>query len=165
MIKSMVLENIERFLLTLGFLKLMLVVAFFASFAFVEVPAVHAGSKGSCTGENLLMKLEEEDPLAYRQVIAQARAIDNSDSIFWKVTKDGIEDSYLFGTMHLADPKISTLAEDVKSAIADSNTVVIETLDVLDPQKAQQAMAGLAHLTLLTRARCATRWRTILNMT
>lgn len=152
--KAIALPNVdgfttERFLIGLGFLKLLAVFAFFASFVFIDVPHAHSG-EGACKGENLLVKLEQEDPLAYRQVIAQARATANSDSIFWKVQKEGIPVSYLFGTMHLADPEISTLAPDVVKAMEDVDTVVIETLDVLDPQKAQAAMGQLAHLTLLS---------------
>ncbi len=142
--------NLHNSLLAIGVLKLLLVFAFFASFIIVDPSAANAQDADNCTGINLLTQLEQEDPLAYRQVVAQADQVINSKSIFWKIEKEGIEPSYLFGTMHLSDPQISTLSEDVKAALALSDTVVVESVDALDPQKAQAAMAQLAHLAFLT---------------
>ena len=148
--RSITLENT---LITLGFLKLLLVLAFFASFTIVNTkPANAHGDHAApvCSGTDLLNQLEQDDPLAYRQVIAQGEQVINSTSIFWKVEKEGLEPSYLFGTMHLSDPEISTLDEDVKVALGNSDTVVVESIDALDPQKAQAAMGKLAHLAFLT---------------
>ena len=50
----------------------------------------------------------------------------------------------------MADPEISILRKDVKEAILASDTLVIESVEALDPVAAQKAMGALAHLTLLT---------------
>ncbi|MDJ0613197.1 MAG: TraB/GumN family protein [Rhizobiaceae bacterium] len=142
--------RMENLLITLGVLKLILVFTFFASFSVID-PRTANAQADSCSGTNLLTQLENEDPLAYRNVKAQADVVINSKSVFWKIEKDGVAPSYLFGTMHLSDPRISTLTDDVKSALAQSDTVVVESVDALDPQKAQQAMGKLAHLTFLTQ--------------
>jgi len=121
------------------------------TFAVLDPRAANAEAAEACSGTNLLSELEANDPLAYRKVVAQADQIINSKSIFWKIEKDGIAPSFLFGTMHLSDPQISTLDQDVISALAESDTVVVESVDALDPKKAQAAMAQLAHLAFLSK--------------
>ena len=146
--------TVENTLITLGFLKLLLVLAFFASFTMVNAKQANAHGDHAtpeCTGADLLAQLQKNDPPAYGKVIAEANSVVNAKSIFWKIEKDGIEPSYLFGTMHMSDPEISTLDDDVKAALSKSDTVVVESTDALDPQKAQAAMGKLAHLAFLSQ--------------
>lgn len=140
----------EKSLYILAALKIMLVAAFFlgANMGFSTQAAAQDGA--SCKGNNLLEKLKTEDTAAYDRILAEASGIANANSIFWKVEKEGQKPSWLFGTMHMADPDISTLREDVKEAILSSDALVIESVEALDPVAAQKAMGGLAHLTLLT---------------
>lgn len=48
--------------------------------------------------------------------------------------KDGAKPSYLFGTIHLSDPRVLTLPKTAEEAYQSAQTVVIETTDVLDPK-------------------------------
>jgi uncharacterized protein YbaP (TraB family) len=143
------LKILDQFLLVLGFAKLSLLVVFFASFGLVEADPVFADTQDKCAGVNLLKQLEEDDPAAYAGVIKEADTLENAKSIFWKISKAGVKDSYLLGTMHMADPDISVLPEDASTALDGSETVIVEATDALDPKKAQEAMAKLSHLTLL----------------
>ena len=52
--------------------------------------------------------------------------------MFWKVEKPGVAPSYLFGTMHLTDPRISELSDKAKDAIAHSKSVALEVADLSD---------------------------------
>ena len=140
----------ERFLLAIGLLKLFLIAMFFASFAVIGSAPAQTQDAGNCNGSDLLEKLKLEDNSSYQAVLAEAAKIKNGSGNFWLIEKDGQQNSYLFGTMHMTDPAISTLSEEIKAAINKSNTVVIESTDALDPVAAQQAMGQLAHLTLLT---------------
>ena len=140
----------DKSLYILGAIKVLLIAAFFLGAAFGVPQQVAAQNDASCKGENLLEKLKAEDTVAYERIVAEAAKNINSESIFWKVEKEGQEPSWLFGTMHLADPAIATIKPEVKEAILASDTLVIESTDALDPVAAQQAMAGLAHLTLLS---------------
>jgi len=137
----------EKFLLMIGLLKLALVAMFFLSFPFMESANVHAND--ACTGENLIEKMRTEEPDKYAEVLAHAEAIENGGSIFWRIEKEGHPSSFLFGTMHMADPKIATLQTDVIDALKDVETVVLETTDVLNMEAAKASMAELAHLTLM----------------
>ncbi len=53
--------------------------------------------------------------------------------LIWKIEKEDIEPSYLFGTIHLTDPRVLKLPKEVGNAYRAANTVVIETTDILDP--------------------------------
>jgi len=140
----------EKSLYILGAIKIMLILAFFLGASFAMPEKASAQSEASCKGNNLLEKLKAEDSVAYDRVLTSAKEIINANSIFWKVEKQGQKPSWLFGTMHMADPDIATLRSDVKEAIKASDALVVESTEALDPVAAQQAMGGLAHLTLLT---------------
>jgi hypothetical protein len=51
-----------------------------------------------------------------------------SDALLWKVSKAGNSSSYIFGTIHVSDPRITNLPEAVKSALNNSDTFVMEAL-------------------------------------
>ena len=51
-----------------------------------------------------------------------------SDALLWKVSKAGNSSSYIFGTIHVSDPRITNIPEVVKSALNNSDTFVMEAL-------------------------------------
>ncbi|MEM7216356.1 MAG: TraB/GumN family protein [Pseudomonadota bacterium] len=139
----------ENTLIIFGLMKLVLIAFFFASFSLVQLPEAHSQSGDACKGRNLLVDLKRDDPAAYDAVVAEAAETENAEAIFWKVEKEGLQTSWLYGTMHLADPDISSIPEDAQRAILESETLVIESVDALDAAAAAKAMAGLTHLTFL----------------
>ena len=140
----------EKVLFVFGLIKVALIAAFFAGSTLIDTDSANAQTEAVCNGQDLLLKLKNEDSAAYARILAEAEKTLNSNSVFWKIEKSGEPQSWLFGTMHMADPAISTIREDVKSAVRNSENLVIESTDALDPQAAQKAIGELAHLTLLT---------------
>ena len=55
-----------------------------------------------------------------------------ADALLWKVTKDNLEPSYLFGTIHVSDPKIVNLPQAVSSTLNDSDIFVMEAIPELE---------------------------------
>jgi len=51
-----------------------------------------------------------------------------SQALLWKVSKAGNSSSYIFGTIHVSDPRITDLPEAVESALNNSDTFVMEAL-------------------------------------
>ena len=98
----------EKLLLTFGFIKLLLVTAFFTSFVSISIIPANAETGETCTGMDLIAKTELEDPAAYTRMQDEAALVLNGKSIFWKVEKQGLPVSYLFGTMHMSDPEIGS---------------------------------------------------------
>lgn len=102
-----------------------------------------------CAGRNLLPELQASDPALYATVLAEAEKVPNGKSIFWKIEKPGLEPSWLLGTMHVTDPRVTALPEAARARYEAASTVIIETTDILDEQRAAAAMLGRPDLTML----------------
>jgi uncharacterized protein YbaP (TraB family) len=125
-------------LFALGFLATLLLV----SQARAEVAA--------CTGRDLLAQIETGQPDTYARLQAEAAAVPNGAGLLWKVEKPGVEPSWLFGTMHLTDPRVTDLTEAARTAYESAGTVVIETTDILDQSKMMAAMIERPDLMMYT---------------
>lgn len=99
----------------------------------------------TCDGTNLVEALKADGE--FDAVERKVAGTPNGEGKFYSVEKPGLARSYLFGTMHLADPRVLTLPSPADEAFASSDRLVIETTDVTDPQKA--AAAFFAHPNLI----------------
>ncbi|GGE06357.1 hypothetical protein GCM10011390_26840 [Aureimonas endophytica] len=109
-------------------------------------PAPASAAEPACQpGTDLTPKLAADGRLA--RIEAEAAKVPNGEGRFWRVEKDGLPPSYLFGTMHLSDPRILARPPAVEAALGAAKTVVIETLDVLDQGKSD--LLVLAHPELM----------------
>ena len=79
-----------------------------------------------CTGVDMLAEAETKDPELFRSVNEQAKKLENGEAILWKIEKDGVAPSHLFGTIHISDARVTTMTENVKKALAEAKTVVLE---------------------------------------
>lgn len=103
-----------------------------------------------CRGVNLIEKLRADEPQKLGLAKAEALQTPNGDSIYWRISKDGIPDSFLYGTMHSPDPRITRLPDGVRRAFDLSSVVLIENVDALDPAKMAKAMIDLRQHTFLS---------------
>jgi uncharacterized protein YbaP (TraB family) len=122
----------------LAALNVLFLLAFLAALLFAAGRA-HAESP-ACTGADMLLALQKSDPAAYRKVEADAAATLNGKGLLWKLEKQGRQPSYLFGTMHVTDPRVTTLPPAARKAYDAAGTLIIETTDVLDKSKMMAAM-------------------------
>jgi uncharacterized protein YbaP (TraB family) len=111
-------------------------------------PVAWAESAG-CGGKNLLEQLKTENREDYEKLIAEGEKIPNGKGVFWKIEKDGIEPSYLLGTMHLSDPRILDLPDSVYDAQYDAKVVIVEASEILDLKKAMGQLLMRPELTML----------------
>jgi uncharacterized protein YbaP (TraB family) len=127
---------------------------FFASFLAVLLFASSQADAQEivCTGENMVEALQKSDPAAYAKLEAEAAATPNSSSRLWKIEKDGVKPSYLFGTMHMTDPRVIDLTPEARTAFDSVGTVVIESTDILDEKTAAKALLSNPGLTMFTDA-------------
>ena len=95
-------------------------------------PAMAAEAVARCQGTDMLAELQMRSPELYKKVMDESKRLPNTEAMLWKVAKPGIEPSYLFGTMHLSDPRISELPQKAKDAIAQSKSVTLEVADLSD---------------------------------
>ncbi|PRD44427.1 polysaccharide biosynthesis protein GumN [Phyllobacterium phragmitis] len=127
---------------------------FFLLFAAALVMAATARAETiACTGKDLIPGLARDDPAKLAAIRAEAAAIPNGDGLLWKIEKDGAAPSYLFGTMHLTDPRVANLPATAQKAYDASAAVVVETTEILDPQASIKAMAERPDLMMFTDGR------------
>ncbi|MBL4893103.1 MAG: TraB/GumN family protein [Rhizobiaceae bacterium] len=145
----------ETILVATGLIKIALIGAFLASLSSASAtfaanePNASQQMEMVCGGINLIKKMRLEEPAKYADLVDEAAKITNASSIFWKIEKEGVEPSYLLGTMHVSDPKVTTLSPAAKSALNGAKTIIVENTETFDPQKAAAAMVQLKHLTFL----------------
>ncbi|TIR55536.1 MAG: polysaccharide biosynthesis protein GumN, partial [Mesorhizobium sp.] len=110
-----------------------------------QPPAVWNGG-----GSDLLAGLAKSDPAAFKKVETEAAAVPNGRGLLWKLEKPGEEPSYLFGTMHMTDARVTTLPAAAQKAYEGADTIIIETTDALDKAKMMAAMAAEPGLMMFT---------------
>jgi len=125
-------------------------VLFLASFCLVLLLATgkaRAEDAASCGGKDLLSEIT---PAEAETIKAAADATLNGKGTLWKIEKAGLEPSWLFGTMHMTDPRVSTLSAKAQSAYESTRTIVIETTDVLDERKMMSELGKEPELMMFT---------------
>ncbi len=134
----------------LAALNTLFLIVFLATLVLSVTQARAASAQIVCTGQNFLAALERDDPGRLAEIRAEATGVLNGNGLLWQIEKDGVEPSWLFGTMHMADPRVVSLGEKAREAFEASSTVVIETTEVLDPAKMMTAMLANPELTMFT---------------
>lgn len=104
----------------------------------------------TCTGKDLIAALIKDDPALLETIRAEADRTANGKGLLWKIEKEGTAPSFLFGTMHMTDPRVTELTPAARKAFDGADTVVIETTDVLDQAKAMAALAREPELMMFT---------------
>ncbi|MDB5556042.1 MAG: hypothetical protein JWL86_6026, partial [Rhizobium sp.] len=90
----------------------------------------------TCGAKDLVAELQVKNPAEYAKLIAEGDKIKNSRARFWKLEKSGQKPNWLLGTIHLSDPRVTNLPHESKAAYDASSTVILESDEVLDQQKA-----------------------------
>ncbi|UXM94593.1 TraB/GumN family protein [Bartonella sp. HY329] len=107
------------------FRKLLALVTIFALFGFSDF----ALAQNMMCGKDLRDALDAQ---TLQQLEEAANKIKNGDSRFWKIEKDGVEPSYLLGTMHASDAKIVKMTSAEQIAFDKSSRVALELIDIGD---------------------------------
>lgn len=106
-----------------------------------------------CRGTNLLRQMEATAPARLAALEAEAGKVPNGEGLLWRVERKETEPSWLFGTMHVADPRVVSLPVTVRNAFDRADTVVVETEELLDPEQSQFALLSEPELTMFTDGR------------
>lgn len=117
----------------IGFANILFLLAFLVTLLALGGQARAQGP--ACTGVDMIAALQQSDPQKLAQIRAEAAKTPNGEGRLWKIEKSGVEPSYLFGTMHMTDPRVVALPAAAEQAFAESDIVVIETTDILDQAK------------------------------
>jgi uncharacterized protein YbaP (TraB family) len=132
-----------------GALNALFLLTFFVVLA-LAMQTLPARSEAACNGENVIAALKASDPAAYRELERKAAETAYGDTVFFRIENADGQPSWLFGTMHMTDPRVLDLPGYARDAFDASNTVVIETTEILDPDKAAVALFSKPELTMFT---------------
>src|SRR5690606_15796648 len=75
-----------------------------------------------CSGTNLLARMASEEPARLEKIRAAAAAVENGEALLWRVEAEDRPPSWLFGTMHLSDPRVVKLDDAVRDAFHQAQT-------------------------------------------
>lgn len=100
--------------------------------AFFAGPAAFAAAPqdDTCQGSDMLAETKVTNPDVYEQIMAEAAATENAGALLWKIERDGRPTSYLFGTVHLTDDRVTKLSPAVLSALKEAKAVALEVADL-----------------------------------
>ncbi len=110
-------------ILRLGICAVTLTLLSFAQAGFAAAPP-------TCRGVDMLAEMKVKDLASYSQVMAAAKATPNSNKLFWKIETPSAAPSYLLGTVHLTDERVTTLKPSIKTALKSSKRIVLEVADL-----------------------------------
>ena len=126
-------------------------ISFTALFQPCGAYAAEAGAD-KCRGTNMLAETQAKDPETYSRIMAQAAATENAGALLWKIERDGRPPSYLFGTVHLTDERVTKLSPAVEQALGQTKTIALEVSDVSEKATAA-VIAQSAPLVMFTDGR------------
>lgn len=105
-----------------------------------------------CTGSDMLAELQNSDPALLGKIEAEAKKTLNGQGLLWKLETPGRKPSWLYGTMHVTDPRVTSLQPAAQKAFDAAHTLVIETTDVLDQQAMVASLMKKPELMMFTDA-------------
>ena len=132
----------------------------FAAFAMglllADVSAVRAAEDApACQGRDLYAELKVKKPELAAKAMEAFEATPNRQGRFWRIDKDGVAPSWLFGTIHTTDPRTLALPDAVSAAFDQSDIFVMEAADVRSKLSATLAMARHPSLFVYTDGKSA----------
>lgn len=103
-----------------------------------------------CAGSNILTGLELSDPARLAALRAEAAAVPNGKGLLWKIEGHGQAPSFLLGTMHVTDPRVLAMPGGATEAFARAETVIVESDEIVDQNRATAAIMMQPELTMFT---------------
>jgi len=104
----------------------------------------------SCRGLNILDEMQGSD--AHERILAAASATENTEALLWKIEQGDRPPSYLFGTVHLTDDRVTEHSPTLLSALGASRRLVLE-IDDFSPDSFLKAFARARGLIVYTDRR------------
>jgi uncharacterized protein YbaP (TraB family) len=83
----------------------------------------------NCYGHDLFPALKSEAPAAYAAIEAAASVMSFRHGKLFRLSHAGTAPSYVFATLHLSDPRITSFSPRLHAAITDSKVAALETVE------------------------------------
>ena len=113
-------------------------------FALLACAMQSAAAPPACTGQDMIDEIKSADATAYKAIQQEANSTPNGGAILWKIEKNGTPPSYLFGTAHLADPRVTNMSPEAIEALNNASVVALELAEIRDKQLLAMSMMRFA---------------------
>ncbi|HMK81205.1 MAG TPA: TraB/GumN family protein [Xanthobacteraceae bacterium] len=80
-------------------------------------------------GHDIFTEMKISEPDGYTRIRRAADAVPNTGALLWRIERKGVPTSYLFGTIHSTDERVTTLSPAVTAAFNASRTVALEIVE------------------------------------
>ncbi len=87
-------------------------------------------SAGQRPGRDLFPDIAVMRPDSFATIENEARSLPFARGKLFKVTSPSGSESYLFGTLHLADPRVTSFSSLVRKALSASEIMIMETSEI-----------------------------------
>lgn len=111
-----------------------------------------AAASTHCSGTDMLQELRTSEPETFAAIDSAAKATANSSAVLWKIERAGRQASYLLGTIHMTDPRVTAFSPRLEVALAATDTLALEVADV-SADATNAAIARASRLVLFTDGR------------
>ena len=118
--------------------------------ALLSISHANAAEGSDCGGANILAGLEHSAPDRLAALRREADTVPNGKGLLWKIEDQGAAPSFLLGTMHVTDPRVLAMPAGAADAFAAARTVIVESDEIIDEQKASAAIMMRPDLTMLS---------------
>lgn len=88
------------------------------------------GAFAFCQGTDLIQELQVQQPDIYDKLQKETQAIPYHTGKFFRISMGGTEPSYIFGTLHSGDPRITQFSPELLSALDSARNVAFELKEV-----------------------------------
>ena len=103
--------------------------------------AAGAGPAGAaCAGRDLFPSLQATAPAAWAEIEA-GRRVPHAQGILFRISRDGVPPSHLFGTLHLSDPRVVGFPAAALAALDGARRLAVEIDEAPRSLKARRALA------------------------
>lgn len=120
------------------------------------VAASAAENDLTCGARDLVGELRQKDPAAYARLRTEGDRVVNSQHRLWKIEKDGMKPSWLLGTMHLTDPRVTELPSEARTVFEAADKLIVESDEILDEQIAAAKLFARPDLMMFTDGKTIT---------
>jgi uncharacterized protein YbaP (TraB family) len=94
----------------------------------------------------MLPEIKAADPKAYARLEREGATAENGSAVLWRLERAGLPHSYVLGTVHLTDSRVTTFTDKIRAALEQSRAVVLEAADL----SAEATAHALAAATMAT---------------
>jgi uncharacterized protein len=119
--------------------------------------ATAASAQPACRGADQWPLLAQSQPALHARMLEVVRTEPNGEALLWKITpaqpaSANDKTSWLFGTIHISDPRVHALSTAVRDALTSAKVLALE-VDDIGPKAMQKAIGQNEKLLVLSDGR------------